>query len=66
VEGLWSSIKRLCKDFTGINISNLDKLVENGINIKDNLNDWICYALLLLDFERFKLNKISKIKKLKF
>ena len=37
VEGLWSSIKRLCKDFTGINISNLDKLVENGINIKDNM-----------------------------
>jgi len=32
VEGLWSSIKRLCKDFAGINISNFDKLAENGIN----------------------------------
>ena len=60
-DGLWSIIKRLCKDFAYINITSLNKLSEDGFNIQEYFNDWICFAFILRDLERFKLNKLSKI-----
>ena len=60
-DGLSSIIKRLCKDFAYINITSLNKLSEDGFNIQEYFNDWICFAFILRDLERFKLNKLSKI-----
>lgn len=35
VEGLWSRIKRLCNDFSGITFNLLDKVEKRDINPKD-------------------------------
>lgn len=60
IEGLWSQLKRLCSDFSGINTITLNNLSNNGEDVKGYIDDWICYALFLCDIERFKLNKNSK------
>ena len=39
IEGLWSQIKRLCYNFSGINFTLLDKLTNKGIEPKDYLDD---------------------------
>ena len=64
VEGLWSQIKRLCFDFSGLTFKLLEKVEKKGINPKDYLDDWICWAIFLRDCELNKLNKINKIMKL--
>ena len=61
IEGLWSQIKRLCFNFTGINFTLLDKLSNKGIAPKDYLDDWICWGLFLRNTELKKFNKINKI-----
>jgi hypothetical protein len=45
VEGVWSKIKRLTHNFTGLNGNIIHKLEEKGINIMDYFNDWICTAI---------------------
>ena len=38
VEGLWSQLKRLIKDFSGLSIAKISKLEDKGVvNIKTNL-----------------------------
>ena len=64
VEGLWGQIKRLCNDFSGITFNLLDKVEKTGINPRDYLDDWICWAIFLRDCELNKLNKINKILKI--
>ena len=61
IEGLWSQIKRLCKDFAGINFKLLNKIANKGISEKDYLDDWICWGLFLRNIELKKLNKLNKI-----
>ena len=66
IEGLWSQIKRLCNNFTGINFTLLDKLKNKGISPKDYLDDRICWALFLRNIELKKLNKINKVNGLNY
>ena len=54
VEGLWSQIKRLTKNFSGITFSMVEKLESNGVNIKNYFDAWICYALFLRNVEKNK------------
>lgn len=61
VEGLWSQIKRICSDFSGINVTSLNYLSNNGVEIREYLDDWICFSLFFRDIERFKLNTNLKI-----
>ena len=56
IEGLWSQIKGLCDNFSGLSIFNLDKKFSSDKQKKIYLDGWICYALLLREFERKKLN----------
>ena len=39
IEGLWSAIKRISNGFSGLNISILNNMENNGINIKEYLDD---------------------------
>ena len=59
IEGLWSQLKRLTKDFSGLTIEKLSKLEAKGLNIKDYLNSWICFGLYLRHVEKFKLSSIQ-------
>ena len=59
VEGLWSCIKRLSNNFSGLNFHNLSKLEKEGINSKDYIDDWLCYSLFLREIERKKLNEVE-------
>jgi hypothetical protein len=61
IEGLWSQIKRLSNDFSGITINLIDKLESEGIDGKEYLDGWICCSLFFRECELKKLNKISKI-----
>ena len=61
IEGLWSQIKRLSNNFSGITINLIDKLESEGIDGKEYLDGWICCSLFFRECELKKLNKISKI-----
>ena len=45
MEGLWSQIKRLSNDFSGINFNVLEYLMKEGIEPKDYIYSCICYPL---------------------
>ena len=59
IEGLWSQIKRLSNNFSGLTINQLENMENNGINIKNYLDGWICYALFLRMIEKRKLSKLN-------
>ena len=62
IEGLWSQIKRISHDFSGINMTLLNSFEQSGVDIKEYLNDWICSALYFRNCERNNFNKFDKIK----
>ena len=59
VEGLWSQIKRLSNNFSGLTLNMIEKMEYNGINVKNYLDGWICYALFLRNVERRKLSSLN-------
>ena len=54
VEGLWSQLKRLTNDFSGVTYNIINNLENEGINIKDFFDGWICYGL-----RHIEKNKLS-------
>lgn len=50
IEGLWSHIKRLTKNFSGLTITKIDNMFDN--DKKKYLDGWLCYGLLLREFEK--------------
>ncbi len=61
MEGLWSQIKRLSNNFSGISIGSIEKLYHTDIEKKNYLVSWICYALFFREVEREKLSRKGKI-----
>ena len=59
IEELWSQIKRLSNNFSGLTINQLENMENNGTNIKNYLYSWIYYALFLRMIEKKKLSKIN-------
>ena len=57
MEGLWTTIKRLTNNFSGINFIILANLENKGIRQIVFLNGWICFALFLRDCERENYNE---------
>ena len=57
VEGLWSCIKRLSNNFSGLNFKLLADLENKGIQPKDYIDDWLCYCLFMRDIEMKNLNE---------
>ena len=60
IEGLWSQIKRLTNNFSGISIESIEKLYDTEKDKKNYLDSWICYALFLREVEKNKLSKSRK------
>lgn len=56
IEGIWSSIKRISNNFAGINFKILEGLENNGNNLWDYLDGWICFFLFIRGIEKNKLN----------
>ena len=62
VESLWSQIKYYANHFTGLSIENLNKEFNSDETlIKEYLDGWITYALLLREFKRKRLSWIQRI-----
>ena len=47
IEGLWSQIKRLSNNFSGLNIGKLEELFPSEKEKKNYLDSWICCSLFL-------------------
>ena len=62
IEGLWSHIKRLTKNFSGLTINKIDNMFANDNDKKKYLDGWLCYGLLLREYEKKKYCKLDKIK----
>ena len=60
IEGLWSQIKRLSNNFSGLTINQLENMENHGTNIKNYLDGWICYSLFLRMIEKRKLSTLHK------
>ena len=56
VEDLWSCLKRLSNQFSGITFDTLDKLEKGGKNPSDYIDDWIYYFLFLYNINRANLD----------
>jgi hypothetical protein len=61
IEGLWSQIKRLTNNFSGITIGSISEKCHNDKEKKDYLDNWICYALYFREIEQKKLSRKGKI-----
>ena len=61
IEGLWSQIKRLTNNFSGITIGSISEKCQNDKEKKDYLDNWICYALYFREIEQKKLSRKGKI-----
>ena len=61
IEGLWSQIKRLSNNYSGITIEYLEKSCQTDDEKKEILDNWICYSLFMREIERKKLSKKEKI-----
>ena len=59
IEGLWSQIKRLSNNFSGLTINQHENMENNGTNIKNYLDGWICYSLFQRMIEKRKLSKLN-------
>ena len=55
VEGLWSQIKRLNNNFSGLNINNIIKKFTSDTDKINYLDGWIAYSLFLREIEMKKL-----------
>ena len=56
VEGLWSTIKRINNNFSGLSFNVLDDITKNGGNPSDYIDDRICFSLLFRDVKMRNLN----------
>jgi hypothetical protein len=62
IESLCSQIKNITQNFSGLVIDLLKKKFNNNeIEITNYIDGWSCFALLLIDFRRLKLNINDKI-----
>ena len=62
IESLWSKIKNITQNFSGLVVDFLKKKFNNNeIEITNYINGWLCFALLLRDFSRLKLKINDKI-----
>ena len=59
VEGLFSQIKRLSNNFSGLTLNMIENMENRGINVKNYLDGWICYALFLRNVEKRKLSRLN-------
>lgn len=57
VEGLWSYIKRLRSNFSGLSLNS--QLENKDIQSKDYIDDWLCYCLFMKEIERKNLNEYN-------
>ena len=62
IEGLWSQIKRLSNNFSGISINFLQEACNTNEEKREFLDSLICYALFFREIERLKLSRKGKIK----
>ena len=62
IEGVWSQIKRLSSNFSGISINSLQESCNTDEEKREILDSWICYALFFREIERLKLIRKGKIK----
>ena len=62
IEALWSQIKRLSNNFSGISIGSMENLYPTEHEKKNYLDSWICYSLFFREVERKKLSRKGKIK----
>ena len=60
VEGLWSQIKRISHDFSGLNFKLLDEVIKDGEDAKEYIDNWICSSLFFRDCEMKKYTKQQK------
>ena len=58
-KGLWFQIKRLTNNFSGLTISMIENMENRGIDVKNYLDGWICYALFLRNVEKRKLSRLN-------
>jgi len=62
IESLWSQIKNITQNFSGLVVDLLKKKFNNNeIEITNYIHGWLCFALLFRDFRRLKLNINDKI-----
>ena len=61
IEGIWSQIKRLTNNFSGISIGSIEKLYHSDEEKINYLDSWICYALFFREAENNKLSRKEKI-----
>ena len=62
IELLWSQIKNITQNFSGLVVDLLKKKFNNKeIEITNYIYGWLYFALLLRDFRRLKLNINDKI-----
>lgn len=59
IEGLWTCLKSLSRNFTGINFDILNKIEKERINPSSDIDDWVCFYLFLRDIERKNFNYIK-------
>ena len=56
IESLWHQIKLITQNFSGLNIENLIKSInDDNDKIINYLDCWFCYALLIREFNINKL-----------
>ena len=60
VEGLWSQIKRISHDFSGLNFKLLDEVIKDGEDAKEYIDNWICSSLFFRDCEMKKYTMQQK------
>ena len=60
MEELWSQIKRISHDFSGLNFQILDGVKKNGEHPKDYIDNWICTALFFSECEMKKFSNQDK------
>ena len=59
IEGLWSQIKRLTDNFSGLKFSRINNLFNSDEEKNNYLDGWICYGLLLREIEKKKYKKMK-------
>lgn len=59
MERLWSQIKRLTNNLSGISNATIEKLYFTDDEKKNYLDSWICYTLYFIETEKLKL-KLSR------
>ena len=62
IEGLWSQIKRLSNNFSGISINSLQESCNTAQEKREFLDSWICYSLFFREIETLKLSRNGKSK----